>query len=124
MAQNLLMACLVFLSLTGWLRAQQGGAQNPPAPQPVPTNPQPTQPTPSPQPAPMQNNMTINGRIVMDTSGSFDRMIEVRFETEGGQRIGYAYTGLSGEFTYSGVGTSQDLYVVVGVEGFKPYRER
>lgn len=51
-------------------------------------------------------------------------MIEVRFETDGGQRIGYAYTGLGGEFTYRGVGVSQDLYVVVEVDGFKPYRER
>jgi len=125
MARNLLMVCLVFLSLTARVQAQQGGAQNPPAPQPAPapSNPQP-QPTPVPQPAQRQDDVTISGRIVLDASGSPDRTIEVRFETDGGQRIGYAYTGLSGEFTYRGVGASQDLYVVVEIEGFKPYRER
>jgi len=125
MARNLLMACLVFVSLTGGVYGQQGGAQNPqnPQPAPVPTNPQP-RPTPSPQPTPRSDNLTISGRIILDTAGTPDRTIEVRFETDSGQRIGSAYTGLSGEFTYTGIGASQELYVAVNVEGFKPFRER
>src|SRR6266850_361586 len=125
MPRNLLMVCLVFCVLTVRVHAQQGGAQNPPSPQPapVPTDPQPRQPTPVPQPA-QREDVTISGRIILDASSAPDRMIEVRFETDSGQRLGYAYTGLSGEFTYRGVGVSQDLYVVVEVEGFKPYRER
>jgi len=72
--------------------------------------------------------MTINGRIITDTAHPPEQMIEVRFETEGGQRLGYAYTRGAGEFTYSDntgqVGREQNVYVVVEVEGFKPYRER
>lgn len=52
--------------------------------------------------------------------------MEVRFESEGGQPVGYAYADSGGEFTFrqSGVNADQTLYVVVKVDGFKPYRDR
>src|SRR5262249_35902059 len=51
---------------------------------------------------------------------------EVRFETEGSQLVGFAYADSNGEFTYerSGMSLDRSVYVVVKVEGFKPYRER
>src|SRR3989442_14211831 len=129
MSRNLLLACLLLSITTGRLEAQQP-AQNPPAPNPQPAPPA-SQPRPSPVPSPsIPNNapITITGRIITDTAHPPEQMIEVRFESEGGQRLGYTYTRGAGEFTYSDntgqVGREQNLYVVVEVEGFKPYRER
>ncbi len=53
-------------------------------------------------------------------------MIEVRFETDGGQPVGFAFTDSNGEFTFQRLGFSGDqtLFVIVNLEGFKPYRER
>jgi tetratricopeptide (TPR) repeat protein len=51
---------------------------------------------------------------------------EVRFETDGRIPVGFAYADSSGEFrfTQNGIANDQNLYVVVNIEGFKPYRER
>jgi tetratricopeptide (TPR) repeat protein len=50
----------------------------------------------------------------------------VRFETEGGQLLGFAYADSNGEFTFerSGVTLAQTVYAIVKIDGFKPYRER
>src|SRR4051812_15404415 len=79
-------------------RAQQGqapqGGQTPaPQPQPQPT-PQPRPPTnnPSPQPTAPTNQVeiiNIRGRIITGAHAGMNTT-EVRFETEGGQPIGFA----------------------------------
>lgn len=52
--------------------------------------------------------------------------MEVRFETDGGQPIGFTYADSGGEFNFqkSGISVDQSLYVVVKIEGFKLHRER
>ena len=115
-----------------WAQEQQGapqGGQNNPAPQPNP-QPQPRQPNVTPIPQPTIPNpsepVRIRGRIITGPHSLDSTIIEVRFETEGGQPIGFAYTDGSGEFTFqqSGLSLDQTLYVVVKLDGFKPYRER
>jgi Flp pilus assembly protein TadD len=51
---------------------------------------------------------------------------EVRFETDGGQPVGFAYANSDGEFTFerNSIFPDQTVYAVVNIEGFKPYRER
>ncbi len=114
------------------LNAQQGQppAQNPPTPQPAPQpapQPQPRQPTPQPaQPTMPNDGITIRGRIIGGVRGFDANIVEVRFEMEGGQPIGFAYANSDGEFTFqkNGINVDQTLYVVVNVDGYKPYRDR
>lgn len=120
---------LVLIATTVFARGAQepGGAQNqqaPPAPAPQPT-PQPQQRQPAPTQAGPSQNLAIRGRIITDARGSYS-MIEVRFETDGGQPVGFAFADSNGEFTFQRTGFSGDqtLYVIVNLEGFKPYRER
>jgi tetratricopeptide (TPR) repeat protein len=111
--------------------APQGGQTPAPQPNPQPNpQPQPRQPgvNPNPQPtfpSPTQN-VSIRGRIIMGTHTGGPPIIEVRFETDGGQPVGFAYADSSGEFQFqrAGLSNEQTLYVVVNVEGFKPYKER
>jgi Tfp pilus assembly protein PilF len=111
-------------------QAPQGGGQTPqPAPQPMP-QPQPRQPNgnPMPQPAPTFQNESVNirGRIITGARGLNSSIVEVRFETEGGQPIGFAYANSDGEFNFqrNGISVDQTLYVAVTIEGYKPYRDR
>jgi Flp pilus assembly protein TadD len=105
---------------------QQGG-QTPPPTQPPP-QPQPRQPTVTPtQPStPNQSRVAIRGRIIAGPYNLDASITEVRFETDGGQPVGFAYANSSGEFNFqqTGMNLDQNLYVVVNVDGFKPYRER
>jgi tetratricopeptide (TPR) repeat protein len=126
----------LYLLLTGSLFAQEqqappAGGQTPPAPQPGPPQPnQPRQPNVIPTPQPTIPNQTegisIRGRIITGATNNTPLILEVRFETDGGQPIGFAYADSSGEFNFqkSGIGGEQTLYVVINLEGFKPYRER
>jgi len=108
--------------------APQGGGQNPP-PQPNP-QPQPRQPNvnPMPQPTPNIQNETLNirGRIITGVRGLDSPIVEVRFESEGGQPIGFAYANSDGEFSFqrNGISLDQTIYVLVNIEGYKPYRDR
>ena len=132
MIPRLFKVCLACSVFTAALNAQQGG-QGTPAPAPAPTTPntptrQPTNvPTaPQPTPTPANQNITIRGRIIAGVASLPVSQLEVRFETEGGQPQGFAYADSNGQFTYqqSGGGFDQTLYVVVQLEGYKPYRER
>ena len=55
-----------------------------------------------------------------------DRMIEVRLESQAYERVAFAYTEGTGEFSFRGVSVrpSQTYYIVIELEGFKPVRER
>ena len=119
--------CLLTLCVTCLVHAQggqapQGGQTPPPAPQPTP---QPRQPTVTPTPAPNQS-LRVHGRIIAGPHGLDSQFTEVRFETDGGQPVGYAYADSNGEFTFetSAAPLDRTVYAVVKVEGFKPYRER
>ena len=118
-------ACVLIAGLTGSLYSQaeqapQGGQ----APTQPTTQPQPRQPN---TPSPNQNQpLRIRGRIVAGPHGFDAAITEVRFETEGGQPLGFAYADSTGEFTFerNGATLDQTLYVVVNVPGFKAHRER
>jgi tetratricopeptide (TPR) repeat protein len=73
-----------------------------------------------------QNRLAIRGRIIAGPYNLDSAITEVRFETDGGQPVGFAYANSSGEFNFqqTGVNLDQNLYVVVNIDGFKPYRER
>ena len=126
----IVLATLICLATFNAAAQQNQGQQPPPtqppqpAPQPAPRQPTPT---PTPQPSPTQNQpLRIRGRIIADAHTTFPQL-EVRIETDGGQPIGFAYTNSDGEFNYQGNGSfgfEQNIYVVVNLEGFKPYRER
>lgn len=75
---------------------------------------------------PSQEEVNIRGRIITGVHFSDTSIIEVRFETDGGQPIGFAYASSGGDFSFrkGGVSLDQSLFVVVNMEGFKPYRER
>jgi tetratricopeptide (TPR) repeat protein len=106
-------------------QAPQGGQTQPaPQPQPQPTNRQPG--ANNPQPSPGQNPVTIRGRIITGDQSLQSGITEVRIETDGGQPIGFAYANSTGEFYFqqAGLTLDQNLYVVVKIDGFKPYRER
>jgi Flp pilus assembly protein TadD len=131
-AARILGACVTIALLVSAVYAQdapapQGGGQTPAPPQPNP-QPQPrpnVNPIPQPrQPDPNQG-VSIRGRIITDVHGG-PPIIEVRFETDGGQPLGFAYADSVGEFNFQkqGIGTDQTIYVVVNLEGYKPYRER
>jgi len=70
--------------------------------------------------------VNIRGRIITGPHAADTSIVEVRFETDGGQPIGFAYADSGGEFNFqrTGISLDQNLYVVVNIEGFKPYRER
>src|SRR4051812_4141205 len=97
-------ACAVVWALTLCLNAQQqgqtpqgGGGQQTPTPQPTP---QPRIPAPTPVPTPSANqSLSIRGRIITDAHASYP-MTEVRFETDGGQPVGFAYADSGGEFNF------------------------
>jgi Flp pilus assembly protein TadD len=106
----------------------QGGGQTPGAGQTTPG--QPTQPQPRPNPAPIPQPTTqsrsifIRGRIIAGVHG-FDSYVEVRFETDGGQPVGFAYADSNGEFNFEQRDfLDTTLVVIVKVDGYKPYRER
>jgi Tfp pilus assembly protein PilF len=108
--------------------APQGGNQTPPPTQPTP-QPQPRQPnvTPIPQPTlPTEDEVVIRGRIITGVHSADTPILEVRIEMDGGQPVGFAYADSVGEFTFrrTGISLDQTLYVVVNLDGFKPYRER
>src|SRR4051812_48498340 len=87
----------VFTTLA--ITQQKGGGGNAPAPAPTPqpgNRPTVISPQPTPTPTPAQN-IVISGRIIAEANLDFP-MIEVRFEYDGGQPIGFAYTSSSGEF--------------------------
>jgi len=131
LVRRIFVVCLVLAGLTFPVFAQEQqapqGGQAPPAPQPTP-QPQPRQPTITPQPtAPSQSQIVnIRGRIITGPHAADTSIVEVRFETDGGQPIGFAYADSGGEFNFqrTGISLDQNLYVVVNIEGFKPYRER
>jgi len=118
--------CLIVAGLTCPLYGQEEqappGGQNPPT-----TQPQPRQPNVTPTPAPNQNQpLRIRGRIIAGPRGLEAAITEVKFETDGGQPIGFAYADSAGEFTFErpGMPLDQTIYVIVNLEGFKPHRER
>jgi Flp pilus assembly protein TadD len=129
MIPRLLKVCLVYSVFAVALNAQKGGQPPAPAPAPQP-NPPTRQPSPAPDPTPgpanqPTQNVTIRGRIITDGSELPVTQLEVRFETDGGQPLGFAYADSSGQFTFqgSGIPTDQGLYVVIKLDGYKPYRE-
>jgi Flp pilus assembly protein TadD len=69
--------------------------------------------------------INIHGHVITG-SHSGPSILEVRFETDGRQVIGYAYASTSGEFLFqkSGITVVSAVYVVVELEGYAPYRER
>jgi tetratricopeptide (TPR) repeat protein len=118
--------CLVIVCATCLVHAQGGqapqGGQTPQTPQPTP---QPPRPNVTPTPAPNQS-LRIHGRIIAGPHGLDSAITEVRFETDGGQPVGFAFADSNGEFTFerNGMVPDQNVYAVVKVDGFKPYRER
>jgi Flp pilus assembly protein TadD len=123
--RTILAVCLVVVCATCLVHAQGGqapqGGQTPQPPQPQP----PRQPNVTPTPAPNQS-LRIRGRIIAGPHGLNSAITEVRFETDGGQPVGFAFADSNGEFTYerNGIVPDQNVYAVVKVDGFKPYRER
>jgi Tfp pilus assembly protein PilF len=120
-------AGLTYFSYAQEPQVPQGGQAPPTTPQPAP-QPQPRQPAniPTPQPMPNQNQgLQIRGRIITGVHGG-PPIMEVRIETDGGQPLGFAYADSAGEFHFErdGITGDQTVYVVVNLEGFKPYRER
>lgn len=67
----------------------------------------------------------IHGHVITGAH-SGPSILEVRFETDGRQLIGFAYANNSGEFRFqkSGITLVSGLYAVVNLEGYAPYRER
>jgi tetratricopeptide (TPR) repeat protein len=118
--------CLAVVCATCLVHAQGGqapqGGQTPQTPQPTP---QPPRPNVTPTPAPSQS-LRIRGRIIAGPHGLDSAITEVRFETDGGQPVGFAFADSNGEFTFerNGMVPDQNVYAVVKVDGFKPYRER
>jgi tetratricopeptide (TPR) repeat protein len=118
--------CLVVVCATCLVHAQGGqapqGGQTPQTPQPTP---QPPRPNVTPTPAPNQS-LRIRGRIIAGPHGLDSAITEVRIETDGGQPVGFAFADSNGEFTFERNGSVpyQNVYAVVKVDGFKPYRER
>jgi tetratricopeptide (TPR) repeat protein len=118
--------CLVVVCATCLVHAQGGqapqGGQTPQTPQPTP---QPPRPNVTPTPAPNQS-LRIRGRIIAGPHGLDSAITEVRIETDGGQPVGFAFADSNGEFTFerNGIAPYQNVYAVVKVDGFKPYRER
>src|SRR5262249_9201029 len=119
--------CLAVVCTTCLVHAQGGqapqGGQTPQTPQPTPQPPR--QPDVTPTPSPNQS-LRILGRIIAGPDGLNSAITEVRFETDGGQPVGFAFADSNGEFTYerNGIVPDQNVYAVVKVDGFKPYRER
>jgi tetratricopeptide (TPR) repeat protein len=115
--------CLAVVCATCLVHAQGGqapqGGQTPQTPQP------PRQPNVTTTPAPNQP-LRIRGRIIAGPHGLDSAITEVRFETDGGQPVGFAFADSNGEFTFerNGMVPDQNVYAVVKVDGFKPYRER
>lgn len=80
--------------------------------------------TPTPTTNPSQT-INVHGHIITGTH-SGPSILEVRFETDGRQLIGFAYANAAGEFVFqkSGITLVSSLYVVVNLDGYAPYRER
>jgi tetratricopeptide (TPR) repeat protein len=94
----------------GGQTAAQFSFQSTPRP---PTTPNPTQ------------TINVHGHVITGAH-SGPSILEVRFETDGRQLIGFAYANASGEFLFqkSGITLVSALYVVVNIDGYAPYRER
>ncbi len=101
-----------------------GDGPRPPAP-PAPVAPREDRTPPRPPP-PTTRGMSILGRIITGFPELGDEIIEVRIETAGRVRIGFAYTDGTGEFEFRDVQLQpgEFYYVIVEEEGFEPYRER
>lgn|GEM_PF-1466389 len=86
--------------------------------QSTPRTSSPTTPNPS-------QTINVHGHVITG-SHSGPSILEVRFETDGRQLIGFAYANTSGEFVFqkTGITLVSSLYVVVNLEGYAPYRER
>jgi Tfp pilus assembly protein PilF len=114
-------ALIVTLTCAGNLNALPPTPVGGPAPQFPPqctTRSQTTTPTQS-------QTINIHGHVITGAH-SGPSILEVRFETDGRQLIGFAYANNSGEFAFqiSGIAVVSALYVVVNLEGYAPYRER
>src|SRR4051812_39273705 len=111
MIPRLLKASLACFAFAAALNAAPQGGQTTPAPAPAPT-PQPNaptrQPSPTPQPTttPTNQSITVRGRIITDGSLLPVSQLEVRFESDGGQPMGFAYADDSGQFTFQKSGIS------------------
>jgi len=106
----------VILTLTGV------GALNALAPAKAAAQATPRTPATTPNQTPTIN---IRGHIITGTH-SGPSILEVRFETDGRQLIGFAYANAAGEFLFqkSGITVVSSVYVIVNLEGYAPYRER
>jgi Tfp pilus assembly protein PilF len=126
--RKIFLTCCVIGAMAWPAFPQGGGNQTPGNGQPPPgqpTQPQPrANPAPIPQPATPSRSVFIRGRIIAGVHG-FDSYVEVRFETDGGQPVGFAYADSNGEFNFEQRDfLDTTIYVVVKVDGYKPYRER
>jgi tetratricopeptide (TPR) repeat protein len=110
-----LAAVIMTLTCVGYLNALP---PTPVSPQSVPRTPTPAAPNPS-------QTINIHGHVITGLH-SGPSILELRFETDGRQLIGFAYASTSGEFQFqkSGITIVSALYVVVNLEGYAPYRER
>jgi tetratricopeptide (TPR) repeat protein len=81
--------------------------------------------TPTPTAPNQTQTINIHGHVITGAH-SGPSILEVRFETDGRQLIGFAYASVSGEFLFqkSGIAVVSSLYVVINLEGYAPYRER
>src|SRR5262245_34545696 len=112
--RKVLAGALIVAGMTSTLQAQdpQAPPQNPPPPSPTqPNNPtnQPRQPTNIPvQPQPNQGqSINIRGRIITGVVAEMP-ITEVRFETDGGQPVGFTYADSNGEFRFTQTGAVPD----------------
>lgn len=69
---------------------------------------------------------TISGRLVAGTHYPADRIVELRIDGSGKRAVQHAYTDGVGAFVFRDVPLVRDqiYYIVVELEGFKPYQER
>jgi Flp pilus assembly protein TadD len=116
-------ASIVTLTNVGFLNALPaapagGQTATPFSFQSTPRTPAPTAPNQSP-------TIRIHGHVITGAH-SGPSILEVRFETDGRQLIGFAYANTSGEFFFEKSGTTvvSSLYVVVNLDGYAPYRDR
>jgi tetratricopeptide (TPR) repeat protein len=81
---------------------------------------QPADPDPEPS-----RDISIYGRIIAQATLDFPA-VQVRVETDGGQPVGIEFAKSTGEFAFrtSGFNADQEFYVLVNMEGYKPFRDR
>jgi tetratricopeptide (TPR) repeat protein len=133
MIPRLFKVCLACSVFAASLHAQKQGGGAPPAPPPPPPSNAPTRnPTAGPDPTanpvnqPQTQGLTLRGRIITDGSELPVSQLEVRFESDGGPPLGFAYADSSGQFTFhtSAVSADQTLYIAIQLDGYKPFREQ